>query len=76
MEITIPLEQMLEIYVANPPEAEGIIITKDLKYHGFMTAQSLLSTLNEKNLAYARDMNSDQTPGGEQPYKQLPQQSI
>jgi len=56
VEITIPLEQMLEIFVANP-EAEGIIITKGLKYHGFMTAQSLLSTLNEKNLAYARDMN-------------------
>ncbi|ADD68793.1 diguanylate cyclase/phosphodiesterase [Denitrovibrio acetiphilus DSM 12809] len=56
VEITVPLEQMLEIYVANP-EAEGIIITSELKYHGFMTAQSLLNTLNEKNLAYARDMN-------------------
>jgi diguanylate cyclase (GGDEF)-like protein len=56
VEITIPLEQMLEIFVANP-ESEGIIITKELKYHGFMTAQSLLNTLNEKNLAYARDMN-------------------
>ncbi|PLX68690.1 MAG: GGDEF domain-containing protein [Denitrovibrio sp.] len=56
VEITIPLEQMLEIYVANS-DAEGIIITNDLKYHGFMTAQSLLNTLNEKNLAYARDMN-------------------
>lgn len=56
VEITIPLEQMLEIYVANP-ESEGIIITRELKYKGFMTAQSLLNTLNEKNLAYARDMN-------------------
>lgn len=56
VEITVPLEQMLEIYVANP-ESEGIIITRELKYHGFMTAQSLLNTLNEKNLAYARDMN-------------------
>jgi len=56
IEITIPLEQMLEIYVANS-DSEGIIITKDLKYYGFMTAQSLLNTLNEKNLAFARDMN-------------------
>jgi diguanylate cyclase (GGDEF)-like protein len=56
IEITIPLEQMLEIFVANS-DAEGIIITKDLKYYGFMTAQSLLNTLNEKNLAFARDMN-------------------
>jgi len=56
VEITVPLEQMLEIYVANP-DAEGIIITQDLHYFGFMTAQSLLNTLNEKNLAYARDMN-------------------
>lgn len=56
VEITVPLEQMLEIYVANP-ESDGIILTRELKYHGFMTAQSLLNTLNEKNLAYARDMN-------------------
>jgi len=56
VEITIPLEQMLEIYVANP-DSVGIIITRNLKYQGFMTAQSLLNTLNEKNLAYARDMN-------------------
>ncbi|MGE4319056.1 MAG: GGDEF domain-containing protein [Deferribacterales bacterium] len=55
-EITIPLEQILEIFVASP-ESEGIIITQDLKYKGFMTAQSLLNTLNEKNLAFARDMN-------------------
>lgn len=56
IEITVPLEQMLEVYVANP-ESEGVIITNELQYHGFMTAQSLLNTLNEKNLAYARDMN-------------------
>jgi len=56
IEITVPLEQMLEVYVANP-DSEGIIITNELLYHGFMTAQSLLNTLNEKNLAYARDMN-------------------
>lgn len=55
-EINIPLEQILEIFVA-APESEGIIITQDLKYLGFMTAQSLLNTLNDKNLAYARDMN-------------------
>lgn len=55
VEITIPLEQMLEIYVANP-ESEGVIITKGLEYHGFMTAPSLLNTLNEKNLAYAREI--------------------
>lgn len=56
VEITVPLEQMLEIYVANS-DADGVIITHELKYHGFMTAQSLLNTLNDKNLAYARDMN-------------------
>ena len=55
-EITIPLEQILEIFVASPG-AEGVIITQDLQYKGFLTAQSLLNTLNEKNLAFARDMN-------------------
>jgi len=55
-DINTKLEQVLEIFVGNE-SSEGIIITKDLKYEGFMTAQSLLSTLNEKNLAFARDMN-------------------
>lgn len=55
-EINIPLEQILEVFVASP-ESEGILITQDLKYLGFMTAQSLLNTLNDKNLAFARDMN-------------------
>jgi diguanylate cyclase (GGDEF)-like protein len=56
VEINIAIEKILELFVANK-DAEGVIITKGLKYYGFLTAQSLLNTLNEKNLAFARDMN-------------------
>ena len=56
VEINVPVEKILELFVANK-ESDGVIITRGLKYFGFLTAQSLLNTLNEKNLAFARDMN-------------------
>ncbi|WP_022851379.1 GGDEF domain-containing protein [Limisalsivibrio acetivorans] len=56
VEINVPIEKILELFVSNK-DADGVIITKGLKYFGFLTAQSLLNTLNEKNLAFARDMN-------------------
>lgn len=55
-EVTLPIEKILELFVANK-ESDGVIITRNLKYFGFLSAQSLLNTLNEKNLAFARDMN-------------------
>lgn len=55
-EVTQPLENILERFVSEKPTG-GVIISKDLCYYGFMDSQSLLNTLNEKNLAYARDMN-------------------
>ncbi len=55
-EIQTPVEKVLEIYSLNE-NIEGIIITDNLKYVGFLSAQSLLKVLNDKNLAIARDLN-------------------
>jgi diguanylate cyclase (GGDEF)-like protein len=56
IDINTPQDRILEIFVNNP-ESEGVIITKNLKYFGFLNAKSLLNILNERNLSYAREIN-------------------
>ncbi len=56
IDIGAPQEKILEIYSSNS-DTEGVIITKSQKYYGFLTAKSLLKLINEKNLAYAREIN-------------------
>ncbi len=54
VDINTPQEKILEVFVNNP-ESEGVIITRDLRYAGFLTARSLLAVLNERKLAVARE---------------------
>jgi len=55
-DINTPLEDILDMF-ANHDELEGVIITKEFRYKGFLTAKSLINALNEKNLRVARDQN-------------------
>ncbi len=55
-DIRTPAEKILEIYSQNE-NMEGILITDNLRYKGFLSARSLLKVLNEKNIAIARDQN-------------------
>jgi len=55
-DIATPLDQMLAIYAAIE-DAEGILITEHMIYHGFLTARSLIRAMHEKTLARARDEN-------------------
>ncbi len=55
-DINTPQDVIIEMFVANS-ESEGVLITKDLKYFGFLSAKSLLNIINEKNIFYAREMN-------------------
>lgn len=50
------IEAVLEIFT-NVEDSIGVLITQDSKYIGFMSSRALLSALNEKNLAIARDQN-------------------
>jgi diguanylate cyclase (GGDEF)-like protein len=50
------LSNIIELFSSNP-ESVGIIITKDTKYYGFLTARAIIAIMNEKNLIYARDQN-------------------
>jgi len=55
-DIGTPLDQMLAIYAA-VEDADGILITEHMIYHGFLTARSLIRAMHEKTLARARDEN-------------------
>ena len=55
-DIHTPIEKVLGIHSQNR-NLEGILIADSLKYVGFLSAQSLLNIINEKNLAVARDQN-------------------
>ncbi len=56
VDIGTKAEKILQVFSANA-DSEGLIITEDGKYKGFLTAPSLLRVINEKNLQAARDQN-------------------
>jgi diguanylate cyclase (GGDEF)-like protein len=49
-------EKLIDLY-AMSAKIEGILVVDGMEYIGFLSAQSLLKILNEKNLALARDQN-------------------
>jgi GGDEF domain-containing protein len=49
-------DAIIEAFV-NHPDADGVIITERMLYRGFLSARSLLTIINERKLAFARDMN-------------------
>jgi len=55
-DINTPIEDIMDMF-ANHDELEGVIISKDFKYKGFLSAKSLINALNEKNIKIARDQN-------------------
>ncbi|MFN3395049.1 MAG: GGDEF domain-containing protein, partial [Candidatus Thermochlorobacter sp.] len=57
VDINTKAEQMIEIFSRENEDSEGIIIVEDMQYIGFLSARSLLSIINEKNLIIARDQN-------------------
>jgi len=50
------ISTIIELF-SNDTESIGIIITKDSKYYGFLSAHSIISIVNEENLLLARDQN-------------------
>ncbi|MQX37127.1 EAL domain-containing protein [Roseospira navarrensis] len=55
-DVTTPAEKILDVFSASGG-AECVLITRDRKYMGFLSASSLLKVISEKNLAMARDQN-------------------
>lgn len=55
-EVNTVIEKILEIFTQDE-NSEGVLITANGQYLGFLSAKSLLKVINEKNLAIARDQN-------------------
>ena len=70
-DINTEAEKILEIFSLNN-DCEGIIITRDMKYLGFLSAKSLLRVIHEKGLLVARDQNPlTKLPGNYMIYEYL-----
>jgi len=55
-DVNTKAEKILEVFSA-AGDAECVLITRERKYMGFLSASSLLKVISEKNLALARDQN-------------------
>jgi len=47
---------IIELF-SNDSESDGIIITKNSKYYGFLSARSIINIMNEQNILHAREQN-------------------
>lgn len=56
VDIHDPIDRLLEAYSAAADTA-GVLITRNGRYQGFISATSLLKLVEQKNLAVARDQN-------------------
>jgi EAL domain-containing protein (putative c-di-GMP-specific phosphodiesterase class I)/GGDEF domain-containing protein len=50
------LDSIIQLF-SSVPDARGVVVTKNGKYLGVLTASSLLSVIGDKNIAEARDQN-------------------
>ncbi|WP_373071452.1 GGDEF domain-containing protein [Sulfurimonas sp.] len=47
---------IIELF-SNDADSDGIIITKNSKYYGFLSARSIINIMNEQNILHAREQN-------------------
>lgn len=57
IDISTPIETILDAFSDYADNTGGMIITKEGKYVGFLSPQALLAIINEKNLRAAREQN-------------------
>lgn len=55
-DINSSLSTIIELF-SNNPESAGIVITKNSKYYGFLSAKAIINIMNEENILQARDQN-------------------
>ncbi|MFA5455629.1 MAG: EAL domain-containing protein [Sulfurimonas sp.] len=55
-EINCNMSTIIELF-SNNPDSIGIILTKESKYYGLLSARAIISIMNEQNLIYAREQN-------------------
>ena len=55
-DVNSDLSTIIELF-SNNPESVGILITKNSKYLGFLSARAIITIMNEQNLIFAREQN-------------------
>ncbi|WP_295020922.1 GGDEF domain-containing protein [Sulfurimonas sp.] len=55
-EINCNISTIIELF-SNNPESVGIVLTKNSKYFGFLSARAIITIMNEQNLIYAVEQN-------------------
>ncbi|MBK1718427.1 GGDEF domain-containing protein [Thiocystis violacea] len=75
VDIHDPVDRLLEAYSATLNPA-GVILIRDGRYHGFISATSLLQLIEQKNLAVARDQNPLTKLPGNNPIHQYVSQAL
>ena len=55
-DLSSDISTIIELF-SNNPESVGILITKNSKYLGFLSARAIITIMNEQNLVYAREQN-------------------
>lgn len=55
-DVNTDISTIIELF-SNNPESVGILITKNSKYLGFLSARAIITIMNEQNLIYAREQN-------------------
>lgn len=56
VDIHMPIDHIMDLFSGNE-RFEGILVTRNLKYVGFLSNRSMLKILNERKLSLARDQN-------------------
>lgn len=69
VEISEPIERILKVF-ATAANKDGVVVTEQMRYVGFLDGHALLEMLNEKNTIAARDQNPlTQLPGNNAIYR-------
>ena len=55
-DLSSDIATIIELF-SNNPESVGILITKNSKYLGFLSARAIITIMNEQNIVYAREQN-------------------
>ena len=56
IDINSDISTIIELF-SNNPNSDGILITKNSSYYGFLSSNSIIKAMNEENLIAARDQN-------------------
>jgi len=66
VDVNSSIDQIIDCF-SNYKDVKGVVVTKDMRYYGFLSASNIISIIHERNLVSARDQNPlTKMPGNHQ----------